>query len=39
MTKEDYRKSIDEIINNIDDEQILRYIYIVVKDIQNEQKS
>lgn len=34
--KDVYREKIIELLKTIDNEQILRYIYIVVRDIVNE---
>lgn len=32
----DYREKVIELLNKINEEQVLRYIYIVVRDIVNE---
>lgn len=36
--KDVYREKIIEFINKIHEEQVLRYIYIIVRDIVNENK-
>lgn len=36
--KDVYREKIIELINKINEEQVLRYIYIIVRDIVDENK-